>query len=217
MATFGPGAWKGGVARETRPGTGTVRSNVAGIWSIFPSAICHVPSNEMMVLFESSFADTVEGAADAAAPATELAHNRTAATCNVSLFIVGFPWGCLRRMSPNSSGQGRFYFGKTGLANSAGRGPVGRREIAVANGRRGLLVPATWRQYHRNRLQPPETTVGQECPTYNGRRMGIPARRVRSGFETASETRSSPLSMLSRRPGTKRSVRPCPSHPRCLP
>ncbi len=47
LATFGPGSTNAGVAMSTNPGTGTVPGNSLGITSIFPSAICQVPSSEM--------------------------------------------------------------------------------------------------------------------------------------------------------------------------
>ena len=46
-ATFGPGTCvKAGVASVTRPGTGTVRSKLAGTTSILPSAIDQTPSSD---------------------------------------------------------------------------------------------------------------------------------------------------------------------------
>ena len=40
LATFGPGASKGGVANDTRPGTGTVRSKFAG-------GLIHLPLGDL--------------------------------------------------------------------------------------------------------------------------------------------------------------------------
>ena len=51
-----PGASKGGLAMSSRPGTGTLRSNFSGRTPSFPSATCHVPSNDIVVRGSSASA-----------------------------------------------------------------------------------------------------------------------------------------------------------------
>jgi hypothetical protein len=64
--------------------------------------------------------------------------------------------------------------GKSGLGGSDGG--VGGAGFSLSKRSLPVLenVPNYWRL--RSRFEIPNATVGQECPTYSGRRMGIPAR-----------------------------------------